>query len=152
MYRIQKILQLQNVFSKKNLRGSFGIGLFVSSDTCKDKVAYTRISPDPRKPDHTGSYCCCCCLDTKIQMISRLDFSNSKLVRAAYFSVCMCISDYSVSFLVWNVCFLVWSVPFSPLHCICSGLLPEISLFIATVQIGTCRIIEQSINKRTIGL
>jgi len=30
-------------------------------------------------------------LDSEIQMISWLDFSNSKLVRDAYFSGCMCI-------------------------------------------------------------
>jgi len=41
-----KDFQLQKVFSKK-LCGSFGIGLFVSSDTCKGKTTYTRISPNP---------------------------------------------------------------------------------------------------------
>jgi len=32
---------------KCGLCGSFGIGLFVSSDTYKGKAAYIRISPDP---------------------------------------------------------------------------------------------------------
>jgi len=40
------------VFSKI-FCGSFGIGLFVSSDTYKGKAAYIRISPDPAK---AGSY------------------------------------------------------------------------------------------------
>ena len=31
----------------ENSCGSFGIGLFVSSDTYKDKIDYTRISLDP---------------------------------------------------------------------------------------------------------
>ena len=35
-------------------------------------------------------------LDSEIQMISWLDFSNSKLVRGAYFSGCMCICYCSV--------------------------------------------------------
>ena len=41
-------MALQNGFLKK-FCGSFGIGLFVSSDTCKDKAAYSRISPDVAK-------------------------------------------------------------------------------------------------------
>jgi len=41
-----KVFQFQKVFSKF-LRGSFGIGLFVSSDTYKGKAAYIWISPDP---------------------------------------------------------------------------------------------------------
>jgi len=40
------------VFSKI-FCGSFGIGLFMSSDTYKGKAAYIRISPDPAK---AGSY------------------------------------------------------------------------------------------------
>ena len=31
----------------KTFCGSFGIGVFVSSDTCKRKTAYIRISSDP---------------------------------------------------------------------------------------------------------
>ena len=33
----------------KNLCESFGIGLFVSIDTCKGKAAYIQISPDLAK-------------------------------------------------------------------------------------------------------
>ena len=41
-------------FSQKKIYGSFGIGLFVSSDTYKGKAAYIRISPDPMQ---AGSHC-----------------------------------------------------------------------------------------------
>jgi len=39
----KKFFRLQNGFLKK-ISEFFEIGLFVSSDTCKSKVAYTRIS------------------------------------------------------------------------------------------------------------
>jgi len=41
----KNVFQLQMIF--ENFCGSFRIGLFVSSDTCKGKAAYTRISPYP---------------------------------------------------------------------------------------------------------
>ena len=49
-------------------------------------------------------------LDSEIQMISWLDFSNSKLVRDAYFPGCMCIlCECTVPFLIFNVSFLEFS-------------------------------------------
>ena len=47
-----KVFQLQNDFLKK-FCGSFGISLFVSSDTYKGKAAYKR------KQDHTERCSCC---------------------------------------------------------------------------------------------
>jgi len=43
IYCVQKIFNCKR-FSQKKFCMSFGIGLFVSSDTCKGKSAYTRIS------------------------------------------------------------------------------------------------------------
>jgi len=49
-------------------------------------------------------------LDSEIQMISWLDFSNSKLVRDAYFPGCMCVFVNAVHlfsfamYLFWNYC------------------------------------------------
>jgi len=41
-----KVFKIHKWFSQ-NFCGSFGISLFVSSDTCKGKATYIRISPDP---------------------------------------------------------------------------------------------------------
>jgi len=45
---MQKFSNYKNGFLKF-FCGSFGIGLFVSSDTCKGKAAYIQISPDLAK-------------------------------------------------------------------------------------------------------
>jgi len=60
MYGIQKIFNYKRL-SENVLCGSFRIGLFVSSDTCKGKGDYTRSPVTPHKQDITGSCCCCRC-------------------------------------------------------------------------------------------
>jgi len=46
VFLYSKVFKLEKVFLKF-LCGSFGIDLFVSSDTYKGKTVYTWISPDP---------------------------------------------------------------------------------------------------------